>query len=594
MLKRFLMLLMWVALAPSVWATAQDVYVLHRGSHFVPSANLCPTQKEKMLNPGTTDVIARFADPSVVSAHRARSYAAKLQLLKYTGPFIDPGGQTFPSQYHWIQQYYIHKYQDFRNDMGNDTSPLRTMLKGVGITDCNNIFFVSTSLNANTACKYAAGVCFPRDIRYTPMITQGADGRPTLLRQGKIGVVETFIIPACDMKDLHPFFAVESFVAQDITLPFQFRQKDATLAEEVNFPFLIPVKYRVYSDAVDLDDAIIFFDGKNWHEDAGLRESLASSPVAVSDSWLRYRLDKLATRLEENVNKFLVTHNKNRVYLGEQMSSWFEPGHHLVPHEAVDAHLQIKRCQDDIYRDCYRADIRECIVKYPEYDFHTIYALRQIGMQCLVSVTLDLSLGDQEVQYLPILIESPFLQELKLRGPDAGGVKPKVQYTMECFGNYRVPTDYFMRDFPYWRIPHSSIEALKGAFVRRPQGVQELSIDITGNSLEPAHYHALRTAAAAAKDVSVQDYLRDQDEYEAFSFWPKARGMANSMWGAEPDDQEPEDYGTKSFESAGPAGFVPGFDVFGPPPVRMGTPAPQPVQTNGFSGFSRGGNPYRH
>ena len=456
--------------------------MLFRGFHYTPGQVIQP--KHTIDSTANTDCKSLYTSQASLSSDQSSEIAKKLQIL-YTSGAIKRGDNFFPSAYDEMQEYFVNEYANMRTALQRHSSKIRQDLHSYNI-NCNDIFLISTSLSSYIALKYAAGLCTPPAYRRNPL---GRNAKNELIIANPIlGYMDIFIIPFSEMKLLYPYFVIEEFARHHITLPYKWKQKDYTIAEEVNFPFLIPGKYHHKRIAVDVS-TFPFGNRKD------------------PDDCMRYYLKKFSTTMDTYIKNLFLYSKKNQIFAGPLAHSFFKVNHHIMPAEAVRVRHKINEHIDSLVADYFDGRTKSFYMEEIEIDFYLSYALENLGLrEYPISISTSFSLESSEIRHLLAFINAPYITDIKLIGEDGIGI------TMEADMDHNRKFGIFsnnagFQEFP-WRTPHRLFKFLATHLKKRKN---PLTIDITGQSLDHESFDLLM---CSNKVIEILDDNRDGDEEE--------------------------------------------------------------------------------
>lgn len=477
----------------SSFASDTEFYVLFRGFHFTPT-QVVPA-KAVLETDRNIDCKAPYTSRASLSTDQASQAAESLQRLYNHGPYIQ-NARRFLSEYDYLQEYYVNQYTQMKQELRTNDSRIRTMLeRRCGLPNCDDIFLVSTSLDPYVALKYSAGICIPSDYRRLP--TQQQEGGQQIIAHPILGYVDIFFIPVNKMRPLHPYFVVEEFVRLHIDLPYRYRQKDYTLAEEVNFPFQIPGEFHKCRIVVDVSDLPFH----KWR---------------TVDDCLRYYLKNQGAVLQNRINQWFVAQNKTRIFMGPLAFRLQRRTQHLVPVEAVRTRNRIEEQIGMIVTQFYDSDEQSFEITDVPVNFYTSYALQNLGLRGYpISITVNFSLQSRKAVHLAPILEGSFINALKLIGNDSYGIT--MEQEIEHNQNYGIGTNNMLfEEFP-WRTPYKrAFESIIAALRKRQHSLQ---LDITGQSLDRHSYERLIEANSSTEVI---DDNRDGDESEEERYMSQA------------------------------------------------------------------------
>lgn len=463
-------------------ASEDSFYVLFRGFHFTP--NQAIQSKNIIEATSQMDCKALYTSQSSLTKETSLDLAKKLQSL-YTSGSIQKNGIFFPSAYDAMQEYFVNEYANMRDSLKKPHSEIRQHLSSYEI-HCDDIFLISTSLSSYIALKYAAGLCTPSQHRRNPL---GKDTENRLVIENPIlGYMDIFIIPFGEMKLLYPYFVVEEFARHHIRLPYKWKQKDYTGAEEVNFPFLIPGKYHHKRLAVDVSD-FPFHNRKN------------------PDDCMRYYLRKKSADIDMYIRNYFLSLKKNQVFVGPLAQACFRVNHHIMPSEAIKVRDKINGHINSLVTKFFDGQRKSFYMQEIDIDFYLSYALENLGLrEYPISISTHFSFERSKVRHLLAFINAPYITDLELVGEDGIGI------TMEEVMDYNEKYGIFsnnggFQEFP-WRVPHHYFTSLITHLKKRKNS---LKINITGQSLDHKSFDQL---IRANNLIEILDDNRDDDEEE--------------------------------------------------------------------------------
>ena len=457
-------------------------YVLFRGFHFTPGQVIQP--KHMIDSVTKTDCKSVYTSQASLTSDQSENLAKKLQTL-YASGSVKKEDVYFPSAYDAMQEYFVNEYANMRAALKKDSSEIRRNLHAYDI-HCNDIFLISTSLSSYIALKYAAGLCTPGAYRRNPVRKNAKN--ELIVENPILGYVDIFFIPFGEMKLLYPYFVVEEFARHHITLPYKLKQKDYTIAEEVNFPFLIPGKYHHKRLAVDVST----FPFGNWKN---------------PDDCMRYYLRKFATDIDAHIKKLFLSSKKNQIFVGPLAHSCFKVNHHIMPAEAIKVRHKINERIDFLVEKFFDNNHKSFDIEDIDIDFHLSFALENLGLrEYPINISTHFSLEKSKVRHLLAFINAPYITELKLIGEDTLGVT--MEEDMEHNRKYGIfSNNAGFQEFP-WRSPHRLFKPLVSHLKRRKN---PLTIDITGQSLDHESFGLLMDSNNL---IEIVDDNRDGDEEE--------------------------------------------------------------------------------
>lgn len=197
---------------------SKEYIVLFRGNHFGKDTNAeqIAAINYDLHEPVDSRYVSLSRDSYNTSQRRTLA-RQKLAQMRESGPYRPKASSgessrlPYPSEYHWVLELYVNKYAEFKKQLLVPTSELSLLLKKYGLS-FDDIFFVSTSLNAKTAVKYACGLC-----------SGGYRNWPNwkleeINKQATVGYLDVFIIPRKDLHELGAFPVVEEFALHTMKL----------------------------------------------------------------------------------------------------------------------------------------------------------------------------------------------------------------------------------------------------------------------------------------------------------------------------------------------------------------------------------------
>ncbi len=466
-----------------VYSSSEDnFYVLFRGFHYTPGHVV---QSKQMIDSATkVDCRSLYTSQAALSADQSSELAKNLQRL-YTSGSIKRGDSFFPSAYDEMQEYFVNEYANMRTALQRHSSKIRQDLHAYNI-HCNDIFLISTSLSSYIALKYAAGLCTPPEYRRNPLGRN--EKNEIVIKNPILGYMDMFIIPFSEMKLLYPYFVIEEFARHHITIPYKWKQKDYTLAEEVNFPFLIPGKYHHKRIALDVST----FPFRNRKD---------------PDDCMRYYLKKFSMNMDTYIKNLFLSLKKNQIFAGPLAHSFFKVSHHIMPAEAVRVRHKINEQIDSLVADYFDSGSQSFQIEDIKIDFYLSYALENLGLrEYPISISTNFSLETAKIRHLLAFINAPYITDIKLTGEDEIGI------TMEADMDHNRKFGIFsnnagFQEFP-WRTPHHLFKLLISHLKKRKD---PLIIDITGQSLD---HEAFGLLMCANDVIEILDDNRDGDEEE--------------------------------------------------------------------------------
>lgn len=477
------------------------MYVLYRGFHYTPDQTI--PARNTLDDTVGKDCKAPYTHFANIYSAASLASSKSLQNLKESGRVL-VDNQSYPSLYDWMQEYYVNEYTKFKNELRQANSRLNYCLATQCQLTPNNVFLISTSLNPNTAIKYASGIFFPLEHRRTPLFPS---------ENTVLGHLDIFVIPVREIAKYYPYFVVEEFARHHITIPHRFTMKNYTLAEEVNFPFYLPGHFHVGRVAIDIADNSQF------------RIPPRNRTRWGCDDWMREQIQRYADVVDKRVMSYLKTNRKTRVYLGPLTYQLEKRAYHLEPSQAVILRRKIEDQINAFGRLFFepttqRVDINGQV----DLNFVTAYALQNLGYRGYpMEIDMPFSLDSEATKWFSIILEAPGIQRLILEGPNTEGVHDLIEYDEQNIQRGQVPANYFLSEFPFWQSPHTSFYKMLKTLSKRNA---PLNIDVTGQSLEPEAYEQLMDIAG----VTVEDANRDDDEYYANEWW-EDMGMQQEGFG---------------------------------------------------------------
>ena len=325
-----------------------------------------------------------------------------------------------------------------------------------------------------------------------------------------LGYMDIFIIPFSEMKSLYPYFVIEEFARHHITLPYKWKQKDYTKAEEVNFPFLIPGKYHHKRIAVDVST----FPFRNRKD---------------PDDCMRYYLKKFSTNMDTYIKNLFLSSKKNQIFAGPLALSFFKVNHHIMPVEAVRVRHKINEHIDSLVADYFDSRNKSFYMEDIEIDFYLSYALENLGLrEYPISISTSFSLETSKIRHLIAFINAPYITDIKLIGEDEIGI------TMETDMDHNRKFGIFsnnagFQEFP-WRTPHRLFKLLATHLKKRKN---PLIIDITGQSLDHESFNLLMCSNNV---IEILDDNRDGDEEEEQEYLETSYDISDNEEGTVDDE----------------------------------------------------------
>ncbi len=515
-LLRFLTILLFS------FSSAHTACVFYRGFHFLAGKDVSEIDR------GANGIHSRVTPPDMPE-EEALACVAKIKTLSrpWTTSERSEFKPTAPSPMAELVQLYTNSYNTFTTQLRSATSRTRRIFRLAGLELTANPF-LSTTLKVEHALRYGSGLkLFGHDeLRRYP--EYDAQGKP---KNGEIGFVDTIIIPQEDLREMGAFFVLEAFATGDTKLSYHWSKK-LIEEQEVIFPFIILRKYhstRVPLKPPHLGKRFPGIHHKQWLKN--INAARATSKNSERESDLTKRLCKLsAASFEKAASIVLQRFRLSRRYT----STDFYPQRNLIPDDATQMRKKIVRHVDVLGRE-YAArgytgwDISGYLMS-TDAPITTAYAFRSLGQTAPLSLRADIALGEgMNFEALAVIVQAPQLRSLSMLGPEPEGICP--EFDDEEMDQADMQIVYArLANTRTWSCPHKNFSIiLKALETRATSGGAPLTLDITGQSLDPTSFYRLSAL------VDLQDDNRETDE-EAMAAAENALGYNDDGWDDYYDD----------------------------------------------------------
>ncbi|WP_010298768.1 hypothetical protein [Candidatus Odyssella thessalonicensis] len=481
------------------WAgESENYYVFYRGYHFLANQEINPAiwdQKGISSRPVSDHTIAENDLEKTVN----KVYSLNRSWTAEEKQSFKPSCAT---PYQELVQLYTNSYIKFVAELSDATSRTRRILNLVDLTTITSNLFVSTSLKAEQAYRYGAGLKLysHENLRRYPSYT-----RDTFIPQNAIiGYVDVIAIPAKEIETLGAFFVVDSFAIACTKLS-HYIKKNLTEELEVIFPFHIPAKYHVHRIPIRLPNLIAGkrnagLNGKKWRENITQAVHLEDQKE-VEERLVVSLMKHAAKDRTSQTDAFLKQNNRIRVSNGPSLTGL---GKTLVPAEAVAIRKEIIEHVTTIEHQYFDQGNKQFNIPVQALTFAWSHALKKIATRGYgVNLTANFSMKSLNQELMKIFIGNDNITNLNFRGD------PHITADLyEEFKNTDFRNDQEVRKMDtLWLLPDTElIEKFEALSKGRKKA---LTLDVTGLALAPQYFDQ----AQYAEQINLIDNERkDLDE----------------------------------------------------------------------------------
>lgn len=459
-----------------------DYYIFFRGYHFLEDQNI------DLLTLKQRGIFSRPLSDNVINKDDIEEVTSKICSLNR--PWSSEERKIFKSDcntpYQELVQLYTNSYKKFTSELKDVNSQSQKILSLVDLKNIDSNFFISTSLKASQAYKYAAGLkLYGNDhLRRYPMYQPNPKNTSHFKPKNLIlGYVDIFAVPKKEVELLGAFFVVDSFAIGSTKLKHHFSM-NLTEEREVIFPFHIPSKYHCHRQPVQLFDLQprkrlerlncgLWIKKLEKAQDVDSRNQIELNLV---ESYAKYQSDFM----EENVKKDLAKKGKERVFNGPQLMGL---GETLIPADAIVTRDRIFQVESQITQKFFNKSTKNFSFPVDTLDFYYSHAIRRIsGLGYPVNITAKFSINSIDYENLEIFISESNIKNLSFRGD------PMIASTL-CKEFFNISIHDFnavmAMDKSWFQVNKVFFDKLIN-FGKKRSAV--LTIDVEGLGIDPQHF----------------------------------------------------------------------------------------------------------
>lgn len=510
---RFITFLFFLLSNAQTISASENYYIVYRGYHFINEDDDLIKSKIAIQNSETMQSrAAKALEEKGVTLLDARQKIMSLKNSSCTGA----PDKTTPSFFHYFIEKYVNNYTGFNADVQNSQSAFRKILDQLGVNiDCN--FLLSTSLHPTHAFRYASGEKLYGEHQYLRKLPQyDSQLRP---KNQYIGYVDVLVIPAHEIEETGAFFVVEEFAKYHIKLCHHW-SKFLPAEEEITFPLFIQGKYHKIRIPVQSPDFSVAYStncGLKQRAFNVFKEQLSQS---IDNPLTRKEIEnKISTQLSsslavlwnEKIKQYLRSHQWTPLFTSPSMQPHFDT---LVPTQAVAIRKEV--CNwINLFGRVGRVN-NEININFDnfktEFNFFNSHALSVLGRYGYPINIQASYFFEKGFEFLPVFLEAPNLTNLHLVGQDyTSGASAAFEWAGDLNAKYGTARGNYNFQPGGWREAGIGYDRFLNALRKRKQ---PLTLDITGQSLEPEYYDQL----AQIPLLELIDDHRDDDEHEAELF----------------------------------------------------------------------------
>lgn len=389
----------------------EETYVFYRGHHFLVGQEIDAAIFD------SRGISSRPVSNGDIPAPQVKDVISKIQTLNRS--WTEEEQIEFKSlcdtPYQELVQLYTNSYAKFIDELDEENSNTRKILKLAGLENITSNFFISTSLKSSQAYRYGSGLKLYKDVE---LRRYPSYSKVTFTPQNQIiGFVDVIVIPKKEIQNTSAFFVVDSFATGCTKLSYHF-SKNLTEEMEVLFPFYISKKYHVRRIPIKLPSlhSSIKGDGvqrKHW------RDELIASVTDEDQKKIELKLVEsgivaAAKKLDKTITFDLEKNKKVQVYNGPSLVGLEQA---LVPSGAIVIRKQIMGYEQKITSQYFDETIHEFTIPINQLSFSLSHALRRLARSDYpITIFANFSMHSIKFNLMEIFLSEDAVVKLKFQG----------------------------------------------------------------------------------------------------------------------------------------------------------------------------------
>lgn len=390
----------------------EETYVFYRGHHFLVGQVIDnaifasrgissrPVSNGDILAPQFKNVISK-----IQTLHRSWTEEEKIEFKSLCD-----------TPYQQLVELYTNTYAKFIDELDEENSNTRKILKLAGLENITSNFFISTSLKSEQACKYGSGLKLYKDadLRRYPSYS-----KVTFKPQNQIiGFVDVIVIPKKEIQNTSAFFVVDSFATGCTKLSYHF-SKNLTEEMEVLFPFYISEKYHVDRLPITLPSlkGISNIIGgllcSHWTKKLAASTSKEDKKT-IETNLIKSRISTISDCLDKKLTQELEKNKKIQVYNGPYLAGL---DHALIPSDAIVMRKEIIDHEQKITSQYFNETIHQFTIPIGELSFALSHTLKRVAKSDYpITILANFSMKSINFGLMEIFLSEDAVVKLKFQG----------------------------------------------------------------------------------------------------------------------------------------------------------------------------------